>query len=85
MYNTVHEARKDGWKIQVSHFRNSKNRELLFHSKIDRKDLLPTGGITVLVCSKNNKDIVVSYPFEDTVNYNKKVGIGECMRRVRWE
>lgn len=83
MYKSVCEARRDGWKVQVCHFRKTKNGQLLFHSLIPRNELMPQGGLTILICSKNNNDIVTSFTHKQ--NYNKKLGIEGCLKGEAWK
>lgn len=80
MYSSVMDARKDGWKVMVTHYRRNTKGQLLFHKDIDRNELIPKGGRTILLLSKGGREVTLDYHFSDTVNYNKKIGAKEALR-----
>jgi hypothetical protein len=95
---TIKSLREQGIKVRVSHFRRplgkytvadklvsyKPHKELFLESYMRENNIpfAPTGGKTVLLITKEGKDIVLESRCADVDNYNKKVGIELALNKL---
>lgn len=85
---TIHQLRKNGWKVRVNHFRvNSATGEVLpikqFVENGMQNQIAPKGGrtqIEVTTPENENHAVEVNCYFKDA--YNRKLGLIKCLGKL---
>lgn len=80
---TVHELRKLGYKVRVTHFRRHLSNPKIFlrRDEINGDNIITQTGVTRLEVRLLNGEEVSSLYLHQS-NYNKKIGVSSCIERL---